>query len=137
MKYLILSIVFSQITYSQITKFNYTSIIERERDNKEIAHYIDIADTFKKNEFVVTVDDNKKTITISRKFIATNGEAIDEFENYNFVKKEIADGNAFKYYSVDLVNKSYVEFLIGIERTYIYRNCDGFYGCQKSTELTK
>ncbi|WP_310559590.1 hypothetical protein [Flavobacterium sp.] len=137
MKYIILSIVFSQISYSQISKFNYTSIIERERDKKEIAHYIDIADTFKKCEFVVAVDEDKKTITISRKYISPKGEAIDEFENYNFVKKEIVDGNAYMYYSVDFVNKSYVEFMIGIERTYIFKNCDGFYGCQRSTELTK
>jgi hypothetical protein len=137
MKYLILSVIFSHISYSQISKFNYTSIIDRERDNKEIAHYIDVANTFKKCEFVVTVDNNKKTITISQKFISTKGEAIDEFENYDFVKKELADGNAYKYYSVDLANKSYVEFIIGIERTYIFRNCDGFFGCQKSTVLTK
>jgi hypothetical protein len=137
MKYLILSIVFSQFTYSQITKFNYTSIVERERDKKEIAHYVDIANTFKKSEFVVTVDDNKKTITITRKFISAKGEAIDEFENYNFVKKEIEYGDSYKYYAVDLTNKSYVEFVIGIEKTYMHKNCDGFFGCQKSIELAK
>jgi hypothetical protein len=136
MKYLILSIVFSQISYSQISKFNYTSFVEQERDNKEIAHYVDIANTFKKRESVVIVDDKKKTITISRKFISKNGEAIDEFENYDFVKK-IAEGKGHHYYAVDLANKSYVEFLIANDWMYIHTDCDGFYGCQKSTEFKK
>lgn len=137
MRYLFLSLIFSQISYCQISKFTYSSIIEKVRDKKEIAHYVDIPNTFKKREIIVVIDDNKKTITVSRKFITKNGEQIDEFENYSFVKKEKIDENSYQYFAVDLANKQYVEFLIGIENAFILRECDGFYGCQKSNQLTK
>ena len=126
---------FSSMTYSQSSRFNYSSTIERVRDEKDAGKFNDIANTSKKINSTVIINEAKKTITISRKYISKSGESIDEFENYDFVKKEKADGDSVHYYCIDLANKKYVEFLIGVQKAKILENCDGFNGCQKVIEL--
>ncbi len=123
-----------QQMYCQIYKYDYNSVLEYDRKDglKELSKEY-VQNNTKTITCSVIIDEDKKTITISQKYIPKTGYPIDMFENYYYVKKEEREpqfgGNI--YYAVDLPGKKYLEFLISPEGTLKCEECHEFNGCQK------
>lgn len=136
MKHLIFIILlFFQFSYSQIIKYEYNKIEKYEYDQKS-NEFKFLKDSYEETKSTVIVDENEKMIIISQKFIPTNGEPQDTYEKYYFVKREL-NGDDYKYFSVDLLNKKYIEFIINNQSTQIIEDCNAFIGCTKITTLIK
>ena len=124
---------FIQTSFGQIKTYEYSSSGIYEY-NQSLQTFKFIESSYQETKSKVTVDENQKTITITRMFVPTFGEPEKTVEKYYYVKKELSSN---KYYGVDLVNKKYLEFIITQESTNIAEDCNGFTGCEKVTTLRK
>jgi hypothetical protein len=89
-----------------------------------------------KSPSTIVVDENEKMIILTKVFVSDDGQSIDTYEKFWFVKKETIE-ETYKYYAVDLENKRYLEFTFYSDSANIERDCNGFTGCNWVTTFLK
>ena len=134
-KIILLTLFFIHFSYCQSITYEYSSIGEYEY-NELTKSYKLIENSFEKTKSKITLNENEKTIIVSRMFIPTIGKPEQTLEKYYYIEKEFIGKNYF-FYGVDLVNKKYLEFVINYENTHIAENCNGFNGCKKVTTFKR
>ena len=93
--------------------------------SKELNQFLPVKDKSENYTTTIIVDEDEKTIKISRKFIESNSiKTIDTTETYNFVKKERAKHSGNTYFVVDLKSKKNIEIRIAKDEAAIMKNCN-------------
>lgn len=139
----IFSIIMFNFSYSQIIKYEYNVSKEYELDEK-LDSYKFKQETYEESRTTVTIDEEEKTIIVSRQFIPSNGngQATRIYEEYYYVKRDYdveLDGlnNVYRYAAIDLLNKKYMEIIVNDISMGISEDCSAFYPCKKFTIFLK